>query len=148
MLKRRSARKHHTHTHTMEVSRQLHCYSAVWECPKGSGAEVLQPKQSVKRLQLSGLKLNSSPRPVYSSLIPGVPNPGVSLECQTLECPWSPTPVAGAFFLFNEDQGGDVRSKILFRKTCQLFDETAPQQLSGAAVQLPGCVPIHCSRSG
>ena len=43
---------------------------------------------------LLDLKLNSSPRPVYSSLIPGVPNPKVSLQCptlnaqpQSLECP-------------------------------------------------------------
>ena len=38
------------------------------------------------------LARNSSPRPVYSSLIPGVPNPKVSLECPTLECPWSAQP--------------------------------------------------------
>ena len=38
------------------------------------------------------LARNSSPRPVYSSLIPGAPNPKVSLECPTLECSWSSTP--------------------------------------------------------
>ena len=38
------------------------------------------------RVGLLDVKLNSSPRPVYSSLIIGVPNPRVSLEC--------PTPVA------------------------------------------------------
>ena len=32
----------------------------------------------------------SSPRPVYSSLIPKLPNPKVSLECPTLECPGVP----------------------------------------------------------
>ena len=49
------------------------------------------------------LARNSSPRPVYSSFMPGVPNPKASLECPTperawaaqsqsdsiLECPWS-----------------------------------------------------------
>ena len=38
------------------------------------------------------LTWNSSPRPVYSSLIPRVPNPKVSLECPTLQCPWSAQP--------------------------------------------------------
>ena len=41
---------------------------------------------------LLDFKLNSSPRPVYSSLILGVPNPKVSLECPTLECPGVPNP--------------------------------------------------------
>ena len=39
---------------------------------------------------LLGVKLTG--RPVYSSLIPGVPNPKVSLECPTIECKWSEQP--------------------------------------------------------
>ena len=35
---------------------------------------------------LLDVKLNSSPRPVHSSFIPGVPNPRVP------ECPWSAQP--------------------------------------------------------
>ena len=41
---------------------------------------------------LLDFKLNSSPCPVYSWVIPGVPKPKVSLRCPTLECPWSAQP--------------------------------------------------------
>ena len=55
---------------------------------------IPHPRCGVVRFQTRLLARNSS-RPVYSSLIPGVPNPKVSLECPTpesLECPTPESP--------------------------------------------------------
>ena len=50
---------------------------------------VFFPTLGVEELDF---KLNSSPRPVYSSLIHGVPNPRVCLECQPQSVPGAPNP--------------------------------------------------------
>ena len=42
-------------------------------------------------------KLNSSPRPVYSSPRECQPNPKVSLQCVTRKCPWSARPQSVPF---------------------------------------------------